>query len=244
MNIYQSEFSHISKQDNTLIQIWTDKTLGVEEYKSELNHFMNLFPQLKPQSLVMDIKKCQLIIPEEIDGWMAEQVLIPIHKKGIRKLAFTIAEDCGVHQSIAASLDKAKPIIQSSYYSGINEATLKTEIDKTASKFDIQSNQESETFNINLKITTNALPSFLTAMQQIEKDQQFVHDHSANYYSLTLREIEIFKLIAYGKTNKQIANDLFIEECSVKSHRKNIKKKLRITSNLDIYNYARCFHIM
>lgn len=113
MSIYQSEFLNISKQGETLIQSWTEKDLSVEDYKYELNNFMNLFYQVKPKELVMDIKKCRLIIPEALDGWMAEKVLVPINKKGIKKLAFTIADDMAVHSSIATSLEKAKPIIQS-----------------------------------------------------------------------------------------------------------------------------------
>lgn len=241
--MYQSDFSQIIKQDNTLIQSWTEKNLSIEEYKSELSHFMEIFSKLKPTGLIMDITKCRLTIPEELDDWMTSQVLLPIHKKGIRDLAFTIANDNTVHQSIATSLEKAKPIIQSTYYTGLNEAFHKTTHNKKSSHFDIQSNKESETFDINLKISPNALPSFLTSMQQIERDLQFVHENSSKFYSLTIREVEIFKLIAQGNTNKQIALNLFIEDSSVKTHRKNIKKKLHITSTLDIYHYARCFHV-
>lgn len=246
MNIYQSEFLNISKQGETLIQSWTEKSLDAENYKHELNNFMDLFYKVKPKELVLDIKKCSLIIPEELDGWMTQKVLIPINKKGIKKLAFTIAEDTAVHLSIATSLEKAKPIIQSSYFSDINEARFHSEHKKDSKppKFECQLNANVDSIDINMNIDVNDLPKFLTSMQQIERDNQFVLDHLENYYSLTIREIEVFKLIALGRTNNQIALSLFIEESSVKSHRKNIKRKLRITSPFDIYQYARCFQLI
>jgi DNA-binding NarL/FixJ family response regulator len=43
---------------------------------------------------------------------------------------------------------------------------------------------------------------------------------------LTKREKDIIELIAKGKTNKQIAEALFLSELTVKTHRKNIKNKL------------------
>ena len=81
-------------------------------------------------------------------------------------------------------------------------------------------------------------------MKQIESDNAFAKNHLEQYNELTFREIEILKLIASGKTNKQMGQDLFIEESSVKSHRKNIKLKLNITSSFDIYQFARCFKLI
>jgi DNA-binding NarL/FixJ family response regulator len=43
---------------------------------------------------------------------------------------------------------------------------------------------------------------------------------------LTKREKDIIELIAKGKSNKQIAEALFLSELTVKTHRKNIKNKL------------------
>lgn len=43
---------------------------------------------------------------------------------------------------------------------------------------------------------------------------------------LTKREKEIISLIAIGKTSKEIAETLFVAELTIKTHRKNIGKKL------------------
>ncbi len=246
MNIYQSEFLSIFKEGEMLIQSWSARVLDVEDYKRELCKFMDLFYKFKPRELVIDVKKCKLIVPEELDTWMAEKVLIPIRKKGIKKLAFTIAEDALVHTAIAASLDKAKPIIQSLYFSGLDEARSHSEHVKNARppKFECQTNANTDSIDIDLNIDSNDLPRFLTSMKQIEVDNQFAQDHLNQYNTLTFREIEVLKLIATGNTNKQIGQSLFIEESSVKSHRKNIKQKLNITSQFDIYQFARCFHLI
>lgn len=49
-------------------------------------------------------------------------------------------------------------------------------------------------------------------------------------FSLTLKEIEILKVLSLNKTNKEIAADQFISENTVKYHIKNILKKLDVNS--------------
>jgi NarL family two-component system response regulator LiaR len=51
-----------------------------------------------------------------------------------------------------------------------------------------------------------------------------------NPEALTERETEILKLVARGKSNRQIASELFVEEKTVKSHVLNILRKLGVHS--------------
>lgn len=51
--------------------------------------------------------------------------------------------------------------------------------------------------------------------------------------SLSKREIEVLKLMAQGKSNKEIASALFISEGTVKSHGKAIFAKMNVTSRTE-----------
>jgi DNA-binding NarL/FixJ family response regulator len=55
---------------------------------------------------------------------------------------------------------------------------------------------------------------------------------------LTDREREILKLIAREYSNKQIAEELFISERTVETHRKNIFKKTGTSSLVGLIKYA------
>lgn len=64
-------------------------------------------------------------------------------------------------------------------------------------------------------------------------------DSKESYSSeLSRREIEILKLVAGGKSNKQIADELFISSHTVITHRKNITAKLGIKSISGLTLYA------
>jgi DNA-binding NarL/FixJ family response regulator len=55
---------------------------------------------------------------------------------------------------------------------------------------------------------------------------------------LTKREAEVLKLVATGKTNRDIANELFISEKTVARHLSNIFVKLDLTSRAAATAYA------
>jgi DNA-binding NarL/FixJ family response regulator len=55
---------------------------------------------------------------------------------------------------------------------------------------------------------------------------------------LSEREIEIVVAIAEGHTSKDIAQKLYISEHTVKTHRKNIFRKLNLNDAADLTRYA------
>lgn len=67
-----------------------------------------------------------------------------------------------------------------------------------------------------------------------EKDLQ----NSPLAKSLTPREKEILLLITEGITNKQIAEQLFISENTVKNHIKNLLEKLGLENRVQLASYA------
>lgn len=52
--------------------------------------------------------------------------------------------------------------------------------------------------------------------------------------SLSLREIEILKLISNGLTNNEIADKLYLSSHTVATHRKNLMRKLNAKNNVDL----------
>lgn len=55
---------------------------------------------------------------------------------------------------------------------------------------------------------------------------------------LSDRETEVLKLLATGKSNRDIAKDLSISENTIKFHIKNILQKLSVTNRIEAVTYA------
>ncbi|RYY40381.1 MAG: response regulator transcription factor [Chitinophagaceae bacterium] len=73
-------------------------------------------------------------------------------------------------------------------------------------------------------------------LQEMQRSQQRRKENEAAH--LTEREIEILRLIEKEYSNKQIAEQLFISERTVETHRKNIFRKTGTNSVLGLIKYA------
>jgi len=63
-------------------------------------------------------------------------------------------------------------------------------------------------------------------------------DDSVAIDTLTVREIEVLRLIAQGYTNRQVAEKLTLSVRTVESHRANLMNKLNLHSRLELARYA------
>jgi len=71
---------------------------------------------------------------------------------------------------------------------------------------------------------------YMTIFQHVKNSLKQV----LSLYPLTERELEIISILIKGKNNKDIADYLYIEECTVKTHLKNIFRKLKINNRNEI----------
>lgn len=75
-------------------------------------------------------------------------------------------------------------------------------------------------------------------------ENNFIHKNYQNFASLTPREKSVLRLIAQGKSNKEISIEIFISVNTSETHRKNIKAKLKANSLVDLYQYALAFNLV
>ncbi|MFN2640493.1 MAG: response regulator, partial [Actinomycetota bacterium] len=79
----------------------------------------------------------------------------------------------------------------------------------------------------------NKLVSEFTTMVKRADEKQSVPQPR-----LTDREMEVLKLVAKGRNNRDIAKELFISENTVKNHIRNILEKLHLHSRMEAVVYA------
>ncbi|MBF8983536.1 response regulator transcription factor [Lutibacter sp. B2] len=94
--------------------------------------------------------------------------------------------------------------------------------------------------------------SLIKAIRDVYRGQSYIHptlskasiykdtkEHTVNKKdNLTKREYEVLVLIADGKNNREIADDLFISEKTVKNHVSNIFKKIKVSDRTQAAIYA------
>ncbi len=85
---------------------------------------------------------------------------------------------------------------------------------------------------ISPSMASKLLSEFNALVKRAEEKQQFPAP------ALTSREIEVLRLVAKGMSNREIADELFISENTVKNHVRNILEKLHLHSRMEAVVYA------
>lgn len=67
-----------------------------------------------------------------------------------------------------------------------------------------------------------------------EKNAELLLEDFSKKYGLSPREKEVFSLIKEGRSNSEIASDLYISENTVKFHIKNILKKTVCSNRMEL----------
>ncbi len=89
-------------------------------------------------------------------------------------------------------------------------------------------NASNEKFRLLLERLATMLPreEFIETLQVLSTGNDLTED--ADFNPLTTKEEEIIIRLAQGQRNRQIAEELFISSHTVRTHRNNIHRKLKI----------------
>lgn len=83
------------------------------------------------------------------------------------------------------------------------------------------------------------LANFDHVLNQAEGEDEFEqYDHFKAKFRLSKREMEILRWIVKGKTNKEIAEQLYLSIFTVETHRKHLHQKLSVSSVTELVKKA------
>jgi len=170
---------------------------------------INVVKDLKPDVVLLDIAM------PELDGI---QVILPIRQKSPKTKALMLAaamDEAMIFKSLKAG---AKGYLSKD--SGVSDLTKA-----------IKAVHQGE-----LWIERKLMSRFFD--QEAIADSRGGNPHGRTEEGLTPREQEVLSRLATGCTNKEIAQDLFISERTVKSHLSSIFRKLKVSRRLEAILYA------
>lgn len=100
-----------------------------------------------------------------------------------------------------------------------------------------------------LLIITNAFPidpehQITTKVSRLLEENIFLKQKNQSFSSLSKREKEVLKMMAFGMGSQEMAEKLFISVNTIKTHRKKVIQKLEIKNSFDLNEYARAFDLI
>jgi DNA-binding CsgD family transcriptional regulator len=97
---------------------------------------------------------------------------------------------------------------------------------------------------ITVAIPIDAKHYFINKIERLHEENTFLRRHQKVFASLSKREKQILSFMALGKKVSEIAGTLFLSEETVKTHRRNVRKKIQAQNQYDIIRFAQSFNLI
>jgi DNA-binding CsgD family transcriptional regulator len=248
--IYTGKFLTICCENNgdRFVQYWKSSPDSIAEFKNEMLEYVNLYKEFKPSQSLWLQKKFKLSLDEQTQLWIEEKVNIPCKKLGNEKLAFVVSKDVMAHIKVINSFEEIHSCIEPKHFSSEekarkwldNEFSMNINNQVTKIIFEGLDKEGYSTFKI--KTTGTDVAKTIRAFKDIIKTNDFVRLNVDKFITLTKREREVLALYTKGVSLKEIPDELYISYHTVRTHIKNIKRKLQITSSEKLLEYGKAFN--
>lgn len=98
--------------------------------------------------------------------------------------------------------------------------------------------------SVTFAVPVNPLHHLSHKTSRLLEENNFLRRHFKEFSSLTLREKEVARELALGLSATEVSEKLHITLDTVKTHRKNIYRKLNIGTSHQLQEYARAFDLI
>ncbi len=99
-------------------------------------------------------------------------------------------------------------------------------------------------FSITLSLRIHQYMPIVPKLERLVSENTFLKENVNLFSQLTRKEKEILHLMALGMTPKEIAEQFNSTEKTVRTHRRNIKRKLQIKKEVDLIYFAQAFNLV
>ncbi|WP_166435187.1 LuxR C-terminal-related transcriptional regulator [Christiangramia sabulilitoris] len=249
MKLDESDYLIINyeKENDCFVQFWKKSPESFAVLKKEFLNFRSYYEKYTPSKTLWLQQNFQLEVNKEMHQWIEENINKPGVEWGNEKVAFVVGKDVLVHLSVMNYFEEQNSVIHPVHFASEKEARewLNGNINHT--KIDSQIKILFEGVDdegnsiIKIKRASSDIANTIMSFGHLLEENNFLKSNIANYAKLTKREKEIMVIFAQGLRQKEVADRLFISIETLRTHWKNIKKKLNIKSVADVIKYVNSF---
>ncbi|NCI45215.1 helix-turn-helix transcriptional regulator [Sediminibacterium sp. WSJ-3] len=169
----------------------------------------------------------------------------------MHKLAFVLGSDVMAQLSTMDVFEEGKFAFYPRYFGSAHKAmewiTAKEETNTLPFSKEINllidHKLGDESATIRLEVDLEQLPFYLKRLRNLLHPKNLSHESYRRFMQLTLREREILVKITGGYSSKQIADELFLSQHTVLTHRRNILRKLDCRNMAELVGYKVFFDL-
>jgi len=250
MKIYNGNYITISiEEDNDrIVLFWKSSPESIDSFKSEMVKFTTLCEKYKPSQAMCISLNLKINLDQSMQMWNEKNVNIPCKDYGLEKLAFVVSQDVLVHANIINSFNEIDSCLFPKHFATEENARnwLKNDeiiVGKDNEPEIIFDGIDGDGYSIfKIKFPSSDIAETIVSLQNVLKKNHFVKNNVNEYLLLTKRERQILHLYSKGYSFLKITDDLKISSHTVRTHWRNVKRKLNIYSNEQLFTFAKEFN--
>ena len=251
MEIYESDFLRIDfeEENDCFVQFWKQSPDCFEILQSEFLEFTALFKKYIPSKTLWLQQNFQLPLTNEMHQWVEDNANAPCKELGVEKVAFVVGKDVLAHLSVMSFFNESKSVLSPVHFATEKEARQwlneSRELPKTKSEVEILFEGVDEEGNsiIKIKRSSSDIANTIMSFNNLLEETNFIKLNISKYSKLTRREKEVMQVFSSGLRQQEAADELYISVQTLRTHWKNIKKKLGIKSTAEVIKYVNAFDL-
>ncbi len=236
------------EENNRFVQTWYNSPNSIEIFKKEMLAYISFYEKFRPSQTLWLQQSFSLDLDYDTQLWIERHINKPGKRYGNKKIAIVAGEDVLSYSTVIGTFEETQSCLSPRHFATEEEARFwLDELSPTVyndSKIKISfkgvDNKGSSIFKVECpsKNITDVIKSFKTLFEENE----FIRSNMEKYSLLTKREKQILTLYAKGQKHQEIANSLYISLFTVRTHWKNVKRKLEIKSFSEVIKYFIAFN--
>ncbi|WP_139959625.1 helix-turn-helix domain-containing protein [Flavicella sediminum] len=259
MKIYSGPYLNVKfeKKNNRFINSWRTPPDSVESFKKELLAYRSALEEVNPIQIIWLQQNFKFNIDDATKLWVEENILKPRYEAGYvvsdedgyHPIAFVVGQDILSHMEVMGVFDEPSPsVFKPKHFATEKEA--EDWLDNSFSTDTIENEKTEIIFKglgdngkaiLEVRSPTSEIVHTIKSFKTILEENEFMKSHVDKYASLSKREIEVLSLLGKGVKHQEIADQLFVSIHTVRVHLKNLKQKLEVKSNSELFQYFTAF---
>ena len=250
MKVYDGSHLTITleKDNDRIVLFWKSSPESIDSFKCEMVKYTTLCKKYKPSQAMCLNFNLRINFDQSMKIWSEKNVNIPCKDYGMEKLAFVVNQDVLVHTNLINAFNEMDSCLYPKHFATeenarnwLNNDEIIVDIDnKPEIIFEGTDSDGNSIFKI--KSSSPDIAKTMVSLQNVLKKDDFIKNNISKYLLLTKRERQILHLYAKGHSFLKITDGLNISSHTVRTHWRNVKRKLNIYSNEQLFTFAKEFN--
>lgn len=231
-------------EDIDLIRTTWKKCENAEDFMPIIKQVMEFYELLLPRKTLWNQTDFGLLISPELQKWTEHTINIPAQRLNVfEKISFVVSKDTMSQMTVMQIFDDSTCDFTPRYFVDESESMAwLTKVRKEKKGLSSEPptlliDKVKNKIKLSIEIQTEEFDEYIRLFGKLWKERTLSMDMAQRFLCLSVRERTVLKLLVKGKNNDFISDVLSISPHTVKTHRKNIYRKLDCNRIEDLMRY-------